>query len=113
MTTATENLRESIMARASGFREACFSEFTDRDFRVLQIALDVSFCRLAKMSDIRAKAEEAGIRPDAVAAALVKMDEGEMIFPCVDPRTGVECVEIWNFKELSPYMDVDAMQALR
>ena len=113
MTTATTELRESILERASGFTEACFAEFTDRDFRVFQITLDVAFCSLAKVSDIRAKAEEAGIRSDAVAAALVKMDEGEMIFPCVDPRTGVECVQFLNFKGLSPYMDIDAMEALQ
>ena len=113
MTTAQNNLRQFIFDRAFGFRcKECFIAFRDVDFQVLQIVLDVAFCGVAKVSDVREKAEAAGIKTKTISAALCKLAEREMVFPCVDPRTGIECVEALNFDDMTEYMDVDDMTSL-
>jgi hypothetical protein len=35
-----------------------------------------------------------------------------MVFPCVDPRTGIECVEALNFEDMAEYKDIDEMTSL-
>jgi len=113
MTTVQKKLRQSIFDRAFGFRcKECFIGFGDVDFQVLQIVLDVAFCGVAKVSEVREKAEAAGIRTKTVSAALCKLAEREMVFPCVDPRTGIECVEALNFEDMAEYKDIDEMTSL-
>lgn len=112
MTTAQNKLRQSIFDRAFGFQKVCFDGFRNVDFQVLQIVLDVAFCGVAKVSEVREKAEAAGIKTKTISAALCKLVEREMAFPCVDPRTGVECVEVLNFEDLAQYIDVDDMTSL-
>jgi hypothetical protein len=113
MTTAQSELRQSILDRAFGFRfKECFAGFRHVDFQVLQIVLDVAFCGVAKVSEVREKAEAAGIRTKTIIAALSKLAEREMVFPCVDPQTGIECVEALNFDDMAEYMDVDDMTSL-
>jgi hypothetical protein len=112
MTTAQVELRQCILDRAFGFREASFDGFRNVDFQVLQIALDVAFCGIARVSEVREKAEAAGIRTKTVIAALCKLAEREMVYPCTDPATGIECVQVVNFEGLTEHIDVDDMTSL-
>jgi hypothetical protein len=112
MTTAQAELRQLIINRAFGFRESCFDNFRDVDFQVLQIILDVAFCGVAKVSEVREKANAAGIKTKTVIAALSRLDCAEMVFPCVDPNTGIECVDVINFDNLKTHTDIDEMTSL-
>lgn len=112
MTTAQIKLRQSILVRAFGRSAECFDGFRSVDFQVLQIVLDAAFCGVAKVSEVREKAEAAGIKTKTISAALCKLAEREMVFPCVDPRTGVECVEALNFDDMAEYKDLDDMTSL-
>lgn len=111
MTTAVE-LRNSIISRAFGFFEPSFADFREVDFEVIQIILDVAFCGTSKVADIRTEATERRISLRKLASVLCKLEEKEMIFPCTDPRTGTECVQLCNFEDIAPWADISEMKSL-